>query len=66
MSQSRTLKICPFCGAVPFEKSYVDEYSGDMKYLVGCDNPKCRIQPCTSAHRIKAVITREWNRRVTI
>lgn len=54
------LKSCPFCGEIP-----TMEYgNGINKYWIGCNNPKCRIQPMTDAHTNKSVVTREWNRRV--
>ena len=54
------LKPCPFCGVVPT----VEFNNGIKKYWIGCNNPKCRIQPTTDAHTNKSVIVREWNRRV--
>lgn len=54
------LKPCPFCGAMP----RIDKNQSTMKYWIQCDNPKCKINPCTDMHINLSVITREWNRRV--
>jgi hypothetical protein len=54
------LKPCPFCGKIPTVR-FINVLE---KYWVECDNKKCRIQPCTDAHKFKSVVVREWNRRV--
>lgn len=54
------LMPCPFCGESP-RLIFV---GGDInKWIVECDNYKCRIQPSTDYHRFKNVVVREWNRR---
>jgi hypothetical protein len=56
------LKPCPFCGKVPVMES--SDYDPRVtRYVIRCENPKCRIQPNTDYHIYKSVITREWNRR---
>ena len=51
------LKPCPFCG------SKVHYTLWKNKWLIGCTNDKCRIQPHTDYHVNKSVIAREWNKR---
>lgn len=53
------LKSCPFCGAIP----RMEQNNSTKKFWIQCDNPKCRIAPCTDMHISKSVVVREWNRR---
>ena len=53
------LKPCPFCGIIPTIE--YDDYF--MKWVISCNNHKCKIQPSTDLHKRKGVITKEWNRR---
>lgn len=54
------LKPCPFCGESPRLKFIKNNIN---KWVIGCDNYKCRIQPSTDYHRLKNIVVREWNRR---
>jgi hypothetical protein len=59
------LKPCPFCGGIP--KTFCEEIQclGKVKqHWIYCDNPKCRVQPCTDMHESKSVVVKDWNRRV--
>lgn len=54
------LRNCPFCGESPtitFKDGKIN------KWIIQCNNPKCRIQPMTDYHRCKSVVVREWNMR---
>ena len=57
------LKHCPFCGHTPIVKERLDESRGRRYFSITCANEKCKIQPFTDEHVVKAVIVREWNRR---
>lgn len=54
------LKPCPFCGGEPT----LEQNNSTKKWWVYCSNPKRRINPSTDMHIVRAVIVREWNRRV--
>ena len=53
------LKPCPFCGEMPNR----GQNTTTKKYWIGCENPRCRINPTADHHISKAVVTREWNKR---
>lgn len=54
------LKPCPFCGVSPKLR-----FTGGNinKWIVECDNNRCKIQPMTDYHKLKWVVIREWNYR---
>ena len=57
---NKNLKPCPFCGTYP--NLEYDEHI--KKFWINCNNPKCKIWPCTDVHKNKGVIVREWNKRM--
>lgn len=58
------LKPCPFCGGRPNVITWFRPDKTEM-YQIQCGSQFCNIQPMTAYHTNKAVVVREWNRRVT-
>ncbi len=57
------LKRCPFCGAIPIEKTRLQLSDQREIYMVLCDNANCRVAPNTDYFFTREGARNAWNRR---
>ncbi len=55
-----TLKLCPFCGAMPELTKFV--YRAKRVFQVECTNVLCEVTPSVSGDHLAGVVD-AWNRR---
>lgn len=48
---------CPFCNAAPKESEH-----GKI-YMVGCQNPRCLVNPVTNGRPTLSLALMDWNKR---
>lgn len=58
------LKACPFCGKVPDRvERWESLTTPKVYYMVGCNNPRCKIQPTTVGYTFRQNAVNAWNKR---
>jgi hypothetical protein len=65
LSPARFLKRkpCPFCGSKQKALCFVRNMKSEPRWLVSCNNVKCRVQPETDFFVRGADAVRAWNKR---
>jgi hypothetical protein len=58
------MEPCPWCGALPWEKTRKSWNSVQAGYAFICGNLKCVVRPESEFHPLREVAKRRWNKRV--
>ena len=58
MSEEKTPKVCPFCGAVPEVW-----HNRTGSYFAECTNENCGVNPMTNPSRYREGAIGKWNMR---